>query len=92
MEIKMEIGKKYLAIQAAHSFGEIDGECVEFKEKRMELEVLPKPERVIVSDGETEVCEPLPKHLKSDDWYNVRNLKSGNTHWFTPLNYQISEL
>jgi len=92
MEMKMEIGKKYLAIQPAHSFGEIDGEQVNFEEKRIEIEVLPKPKQVVACDGETEVCEALPDHLKGDDWYNVRNLKTGNTHWLNKPAYQISAL
>ena len=49
------VGKKYLVIKPAHSFGEIDGELVKFEETRTEVQVLPKPKTVIACDGETEV-------------------------------------
>ena len=34
-----------------------------------QLEVLPKPEKVLVDDGEISTIESLPEHLKSEDWY-----------------------
>lgn len=41
-------GKAYIAIQPAHSFGDIDGEDVSFDDKKLLVKVLPKPNRVIV--------------------------------------------
>lgn len=58
----------------ATSFDDVDGSLVEFPEKRRQLEVLPKPEKVLVDDGEISTIESLPEHLKSEDWYFVRNL------------------
>lgn len=47
----MQIGCKYLVVKPAHSFGEIDGELVDFAESRVEVEVLPKPQTVVMFDG-----------------------------------------
>lgn len=88
----MQIGQKYLAVSPATSFDDVDGSLVEFPEKRLQIEVLPKPEKVMVDDGETRTIEPLPSHLKSDDWYNVRNLQTGRTHWFNPHDYKLTLL
>jgi hypothetical protein len=88
----MEIGSKYLAVQAYQSFEDDEGNLVQFEEKRIELEVLPKPERVIMSDGQCEVEEALPDHLKQDDWYLIRNLKTERTHWFCSNGYQIKAI
>lgn len=70
--VMMEVGKRYTVIKPAHSFGEIDGELVNFEETRMDLEVLPKPSTVVVFDGYSENTEPLPDHLAKDDWYAVK--------------------
>lgn len=88
----MQIGQKYLAVSPATSFDDVDGSLVEFPEKRFRLEVLPKPDKVMVDDGETSTIESLPSHLKSVDWYLIRNLETGRKHWFNPLNYQITQL
>jgi hypothetical protein len=91
-QFNLEVGKKYLAIKPAHSFGEIDGVNVDFDEKRIEFEVLPKPDTVMVCDGETEEEEPLPIHLAQSDWLPVRDLKSGSRYWFNPAEHQVNEL
>ena len=70
----MQTGQKFLAVYPASSFDDVDGSLVEFPEKRRQLEVLPKPEKVLVDDGEISTIESLPEHLKSEDWYFVRNL------------------
>lgn len=88
----MQIGQKFLAVCPASSFDDVDGSLVEFPEKRRQLEVLPKPEKVLVDDGEISTIESLPEHLKSEDWYFVRNLDTGRRHWFTPLGYKLTLL
>jgi len=70
--IRMEVGERYTVIKPAHSFGEIDGELVNFDETRMDVEVLPKPSTVVVFDGYSESTESLPEHLAEDDWYAVK--------------------
>lgn len=76
----MQTGQKFLAVYPASSFDDVDGSLVEFPEKRRQLEVLPKPEKVLVDDGEISTIESLPEHLKSEDWYFVRNLDTGRRH------------
>lgn len=88
----LEVGKKYLVIKPAHSFGIIDGEMIDFDETRTEVQVLPKPETVIVCDGETEVEEPLPAHLAQPDWYAVRKLSNGIIFWLNPAGCQVVEI
>lgn len=88
----LEVGKKYLIIKPAHSFGEIDGELVEFEEQRTEVLVIPKPESVIMCDGETEVEEPLPEHLAKPDWYAVQNLRTNLRFWLNPTGCQVVEI
>lgn len=88
----LEVGKRYLVIKPAHSFGEIDGELVNFEETRTEIEVLAKPETVIVCDGETEVEEPLPAHLTQQDWYSVRKIKSGVCFWLNTKGCRVIQL
>jgi len=61
----MQTGQKFLAVYPASSFDDVDGSLVEFPEKRRQLEVLPKPEKVLVDDGEISTIESLPEHLKS---------------------------
>lgn len=88
----MEIGRKYLVVKPAHSFGEIDGELVDFAETRTEIEVLPKPQTVLMFDGDTEEVEPLPMHLAQDDWFLVRDIKTGITSWLNTAGRQITKL
>lgn len=88
----MQIGKRYLAVSPAYSFEDIDGQTVQFPERRSEIEVLPKPEQVTVDDGEYQTVERLPDHLKSEDWFLVKNLITNRTHWFNPINYEITLL
>lgn len=90
--VTLEVGKKYLVIKPAHSFGEIDGELVEFEEKRTEVLVLPKPATVITCDGETEVEAPLPAHLAKPDWYAVQKLNSNLRFWLNPAGCQVVEI
>lgn len=89
---EMQVGGKYLVIKPAHSFGEIDGQIVDFPERRSEIEVLPKPAKVAVFDGETTVTERLPEHLSQNDWYRVRNLTTGNSYWLNSQGLEISQL
>lgn len=70
--VTMIAGERYTVVKPAHSFGEIDGELVNFEETRMDVEVLPKPVTVLVCDGHSETTEPLPSHLAQDDWYAVK--------------------
>ena len=88
----LEVGKKYLIIKPAHSFGEIDGELVEFEEQRTDVVVLPKPKTVMTCDGETEVEEPLPEHLAKPEWYSVQNLRTNARFWLNPTGCQVVEL
>jgi hypothetical protein len=90
--IALEVGKKYLIIKPAHSFGIIDGEQVDFEEQRTEILVLPKPETVIACDGETEVEETLPEHLAKPDWYAVRKLSTNLTFWLNPNGCKAIEI
>ena len=88
----LEVGKKYLIIKPAHSFGEIDGELVAFEEQRTDVLVLPKPKTVMTCDGETEVEGPLPEHLAKPDWYAVQNLSTNLRFWLNPTGCQVVEL
>jgi hypothetical protein len=88
----MEIGKAYIARKPAESFGEIDGESVDFDEVTLTIEILKKPETVIMDDGEKEVEEPLPKHLCSPDWQLAKNLETFRTNWLFIPNYIITAL
>ncbi|MGP4943227.1 hypothetical protein [Pseudoalteromonas nigrifaciens] len=88
----MKIGQQYLATQQAHSFVDVNGERIEFEQRALAIEVLPKPEMVEVDDGHTTVVEPLPDHLKCDEWFNVRNLNTGRVHWLNTLSYEVSDL
>lgn len=88
----MDIGKRYLAIMPASSFEGLDGEVVFFEEKRLKIEVLPKPQIVEVFDGINTTVENLPEHFKGNDWYAVKNLITGHRHWLHSKNYQISEI
>ncbi|SUJ08579.1 hypothetical protein [Shewanella morhuae] len=81
----MDIGKRYFAIMPASSFEGLDGEVVFFEEKRLKIEVLPKPQI-------NTTVENLPEHFKGKDWYAVKNLITGNRHWLHSKNYQISEI
>lgn len=56
-------GEQYLIKKPAHSFGVIDGNLTNFKEKTYAIEVLEKPSQVTVWDGEQETVEPTPEHL-----------------------------
>tara|TARA_R100001591_G_scaffold15281_2_gene21692 strand:+ start:209 stop:685 length:477 start_codon:yes stop_codon:yes gene_type:complete len=87
--VPMLVGKNYLVVRPAHSFGEIDGEIVNFEEQRTEVEVLPKPTTVIVCDGESETIEAIPEHLARDDWYAVRIVGSGKRHWLNTKGCQV---
>ncbi len=91
--VQMEPGKQYIVVRPAHSFGEIDGELVNFKEDRMHIMVIPKPANVIVNDGEHETIEPLPEHLAKPDWYKVRYVdlakRNGKPFWLNTKGCQI---
>ncbi len=88
---KLEIGQQYLAIEPAYSF-ELAGEIVTFEEKRLEIEVIEKPEFVEVIDGAEQREEKLPKHLLCDEWHNVRNLQTGKVQWLNSEIYKINLL
>lgn len=92
MNKMLKEGEKYLAVKPAYNFDGPEGELVEFEEKRLEIEVLRKPETCIVDDGLSQIEEPLPTHLKSEDWYFVRNLKTDRKHWFYPREYHLTTL
>lgn len=85
----LKIGGKYCIKKPAHSFGVIDGNLTNFPEKVYGIEVLNKPNPITVWDGEQETLEPLPEHLAQDDWYYVRDLNSGKTHWLNPKGCQV---
>lgn len=91
--VNMKTGEAYTVIKPAHSFGVIDGESVNFKETRMEIEVLPKPKEVLVCDGETETTEKLPDHLAQPDWYLVKYTnkpkKPNFTFWLNSKGCQV---
>lgn len=88
----LQIGKVYLVVKPADSLGEIEGEQVNFEETRQLVEVLPKPERVRVHNGETEVEEPTPDHLKQPEWYAVRNILTHRRYWLNITGLHITEL
>lgn len=88
----MEIAKKYLAVLPEMSFQGLEGEIVTFPKKIIKIEILPKPDEVIIDNGSYRTTEKLPKHLKSDNWFAVRNLESGKFQWLCSDEYEISEL
>lgn len=88
----MKIGNRYLAIQPERSFEGLEGETVTFPKIALKVEILPKPEQVIVDDGISQTTEVLPEHLKSDSWLAVRNLDTGRCHWLCTDAYEIYEL
>jgi hypothetical protein len=88
---ELQVDKLYLVIDPAHSFGEIDGKTAHFEEKRRLIQVLPKPDRVRVKNGETEVEEPTPEHLKQPEWYAVRNVIGHNAYWLNITGLHITE-
>lgn len=89
---ELTIGKQYLATIPAHEFEGLDGEKVVFDEKVITIEVLEKPVEVMAGDGHEWKKEPLPKHLKSPEWYSVKNLDTGRQQWFHAPAYTISEI
>lgn len=88
---ELQVDKLYLVISPAYSMDEGNGSTAHFDEKRRLVQVLPKPERVRVRNGETEVEEPTPDHLKQPEWYAVRNILNHNTYWLNTSGLHITE-
>lgn len=92
MEKTLATGGCYLAEQKCESFKNLDGSVVEFEPKTYRLKILPKPETVIVDDGEHRTLEKLPEHLKEEEWYSALNLNTGKTMWVHQDTYNFSSL
>lgn len=89
--MELTVGNSYLACQPAEEFYIDETEKVEFPEKKLSFCVLDKPERVIAMDGLHSEEIKLPEHLKSKEWYFVKNLKTDKQHWLNSTVYQISK-
>lgn len=85
--MKLEINAKYLATSFAPPIEDHEGKMVEFVPKKLILQVLEKPQMVEAFDGETKSIVPLPEHLKADDWYFVKNIGTGKTHFCNEHSY-----
>ena len=90
--MKLSVGASYLAIQPASQIIVSDTEKHDFDEKRIAFCVLNKPEKVIAQDGVNSEEIELPEHLKNDEWFFVKDLTTGATHWLNSFAYQISVL
>jgi hypothetical protein len=92
MEKTLVIGVRYLAEQKCEPFEDLDGSVVEFEPKTYRIKILPKPDTVIVNDGDQEIIEALPDHLKRDEWYSALNLDTEGTMWVHQDTYNFSPL
>ena len=81
-----------MAREKSEPFEDIDGRIVEFENRTYRIKILPKPETVIVDDGARRMCEPLPDHLKGDEWYSALNLETKRTMWLHHNTYDFSPL
>lgn len=78
--MKLEVGKTYkiLCPELVMHVGVCDDPVV-IPESLKVLTVQPKPKFVFVEGVEK---EPLPEHLKDDNWYAVKYEGKERTYWF----------
>lgn len=89
---KLVVGNKYILVRSGESFPDVDGSEVVFEDKIYNVEILPKPEKVVAFDGVDEEEVFLPEHLKSDSWYAVLNLDTNRKHWMNVDGMKIEEV
>jgi len=74
MQTELTIGHRYHAEAISEPFEDEKGCLVEFEPRTILIEILPKPDKVIVGDGVSLRHEPLPAHLAGPEWFAAINL------------------
>lgn len=88
-----KVGFGYRILKPAHSFGIIDDKLVHFPEEVVHVLIEPKPETVLVDDGDDMPHkEPLPNHLAQPHWFLVRDLGNRRRFWMDMTGYWVTPL